>query len=60
MWWCSSFPRLHVGRDGTSSSQAFEAFVGVVYEDPVLVLQISFSLIGHLSGWSNTTSSKAF
>ncbi len=46
----SSLAWLHVGRDGSSSSQAFEAFVGVVDEDPVLVFQVGLSLVGHGGG----------
>lgn len=36
----SSLARLHVGRDGSPCRQPFKAFVGVVDEDPVLVLQV--------------------
>ncbi len=36
----SSFAALHVGRDGSSGRQALEALVGVVDEDPVLVLVV--------------------
>lgn len=59
-WWsrfkkpvcrCSSLARLHVGRYGSSSRQAFEAFVGVVDEDPVLVLQVGLGLVRHRGGW---------
>lgn len=43
----SSLARLHVGRDGAASRQALEALVGVVDEDPVLVLQLSLAVVGH-------------
>lgn len=46
----SSLAWLHVGRYSSSSSQAFEAFVGVVDEDPVLVLQVGLSLVRHRGG----------
>lgn len=43
----SSLARLHVGRDGAASRQALEALVGVVDEDPVLVLQLRLAVVGH-------------
>lgn len=43
----SSLARLHVGRDGTASRQALKALVGVVDEDPVLVLQFRLAVVGH-------------
>jgi len=36
----SSFAALHVGGDGSSGRQPLEALVGVVDEDPVLVLVV--------------------
>lgn len=55
VWRSSSLPWLHVGRYSSSGSQAFKSFVGVVDEDPVLVLQVGFSLVGHLSSWRRRT-----
>lgn len=43
----SSLAGLHVGRDGAPSRQALEALVGVVDEDPVLVLQVGLTVVGH-------------
>lgn len=45
----SSLPRLHVGRNRSPSSQALKALVGVVNEDPVLVLQVGLHLVGNRS-----------
>lgn len=43
----SSLAGLHVGRDGAPSRQALEALVGVVDEDPVLVLKVGLAVVGH-------------
>lgn len=43
----SRFPRLHVGGDGASLSQALKALVGVVQEDPVFGLEIRLGGIGY-------------
>lgn len=46
----SSLPGLHVGRYRSPGRQALEALVGVVDEDPVLVLQVGLGVVGHLGG----------
>ena len=47
----SSLSRLHVGGDGPAGREPFKAFVCVVDEHPVLVLQVRLRLVGH--NWSS-------
>lgn len=46
----SSLPCLHVGGDSPSGCEAFKALVGVVDEDPVLVLEVCLRMVGHHGG----------